>query len=191
MSLSGLLGTILAGVQERVDVENSHDVMARATQFLRERLTVYLREQGIRYDLVDAALAVGVDDVSRAEKRAQALRLLQPRDDFLPTVVAATRPINIAKDFEGGDVDPSLFQEDAERELWTAYQKVSERADAIPLAELFDLFSSDLRAPIDRYFDDVLVMTDDEKLRRNRLALCWQLTQLFRRIADFSLVVQT
>ena len=58
------------------------------------------------------------------------------------------------------------------------------------MAKLFDLIREKLREPIDRYFDEVLVMAEDKALRRNRLAMCWQLSQLFRRIADFSLVVQ-
>lgn len=166
------------------------EVKADVSEFLRQRLATLLRDWGVRYDLVDAALAVGIDDISQAEKRVQALHVLQTREDFLPTVIVCTRPINIAKDFEGGDVDPDLFREEAERELWSAYQEVLAEADRVNLTELFALISERLRAPIDRYFDDVLVMDEDEKLRRNRLAICWNLAQLFRRIADFSLVVQ-
>jgi glycyl-tRNA synthetase beta subunit len=88
-------------------------------------------------------------------------------------------------------VDPSLFAEAAERNLWYAYQEVAEQADRVNLLELFGLIADKLRARIDRFFDDVLVMHEDPALRRNRLALCWQLSQLFRRLADFSLIVQT
>jgi glycyl-tRNA synthetase beta chain len=128
--------------------------------------------------------------VSESEKRAQALALLRPHPDFLTTVVAATRPLNISRDFEGGEVDADLFQEPAERDLWNAYSEVAARADSVSLGDLFGLFAEKLRDPIDRYFDDVLVMAEEEKLRRNRLAVCWHLSQLFRRIADFSVVVQ-
>ena len=160
--------------------------------FLRQRLQTQLREEeGIRYDLVDAALAVGWGDLSDLAVRARALKeIADEHPDFLPTVIACTRPINIAKDFEGGDVDPDLFQEDAERELWDVYQAVAAESQNVNLVQLFDLVALNLRAPIDRFFDDVLVMAEDENLRRNRLAMCWQLTQLFRRIADFSLIVQ-
>ncbi|UCC68143.1 MAG: glycine--tRNA ligase subunit beta, partial [Armatimonadota bacterium] len=163
-------------------------VRAGVTDFLRQRLATLLRESGVRHDLIEAALAVGVDDMRAARARAEALDdLHKRRSDFLPTVIACTRPINISKDFEGGEVDPNLFQEDTERELWAAYNKVSDKADKVNLVELFGLFGTELRAPIDRYFEDVLVMAEDEKLRRNRLAMCWQLSQLFRRLADFSL----
>jgi glycyl-tRNA synthetase beta chain len=165
--------------------------IAAVVDFLRDRLAVSLREDGIRYDLVEAALAAGVDDLHLAAERARALQQLSTDPDFLPTVVACTRPMNISKTFEGGDVDPSLFAHDSERRLWDAYQRVLAEAESANLVELFKLFADHLRAPIDTFFDDVLVMAEDEALRRNRLALCWNLSQLFRRLADFTLIVQT
>jgi glycyl-tRNA synthetase beta chain len=192
LSLSRLLGTALSVLRGHVQLDQPDDeTIAAVTDFLRERLTISLREAGIRYDLVDAALAVGADRIGAAAKRAHALSLLEPHDWFLPTVIACTRPINIARGFEGGEVDPSLFAEAAERNLWYAYQEVAEQADRVNLLELFGLIADKLRARIDRFFDDVLVMHEDPALRRNRLALCWQLSQLFRRLADFSLIVQT
>jgi len=192
LAVGALIETALANLSREVEVKRSHqEVVAQVIEFLRQRVETQLREdQGIRYDLVDAALAPGIDDISAAAERAQALNGLNDSPDFLPTVIACTRPMNISKDFEGGDVDPKLFQDPSENALWEAYQKVASRADDVPLPKLFELIAGELRAPIDTYFDDVLVMAEDEKLRRNRLAMCWQLSQLFRRIADFSLIVQ-
>jgi glycyl-tRNA synthetase beta chain len=100
---------------------------------------------------------------------------------------------NIVKNFEGGAVDPSLFEHESERALWSAYEKVLPEADRLAKAEdyegLFRLLGS-LRQIIDRYFDDVLVMAEHERVRTNRLATCWTVNQLFRRLADFSLIVQ-
>ena len=99
-----------------------------------------------------------------------------------------------------GRLRPDRRVPGAERDLWTAYGEVKAAIDALEggsgaydelrfYGEMFTRLGA-LVAPIDRYFDDVLVMDEDEKLRRNRLAMCWNLAQLFRRIADFSLVVQ-
>ena len=178
--------------RQEVELRRSHDAVTQdVLAFLGERLEVGLRGLGIRRDLVSAALAVGVDDISLAINRAHALQeLARASGSFLPTVIACTRPMNITKDFEGGDVDPDLFVETAERELWDAYSEVAEQAHQVNLMELFTLIEERLRQPIDRFFDDVLVMHEDPAIRRNRLALCWQLSQLFRRIADFSLIVQ-
>ena len=70
------------------------------------------------------------------------------------------------------------------------YKRLMTEAEGANLVGLFDLISGRLREPIDRYFDDVLVMAEDEKLRHNRLAVCWQLSRLFRRLGDLSLIVQ-
>lgn len=191
LSLSGLLVNAVEGLRGQVDLDRpSEEVGAEVMDFIRERLSVHLREQGIRYDLVEAALAVGIGDISQSAKRAEALSMLRPHPEFLPTVIATTRPLNISRDVEGREVDTDLFREPAERELWEAYLTVAGQSDRASLTELFELIGENLREPIDRYFDDVLVMAEEEKLRRNRLAVCWHLSQLFRRIADFSLIVQ-
>ena len=192
LSVGALIETALNNLSSEVEVKRSRqEVAAQVIEFLRQRVETQLREdQGIRYDLVDAALAPGIDDIFAAAERARTLNELKDSPDFLPTVIACTRPMNISKDFEGGRVDPKLFQDPSENALWEAYQKVASQADDVPLSKLFELIAKELRAPIDTYFDDVLVMAEDDKLRRNRLAMCWQLSQLFRRIADFSLIVQ-
>jgi len=191
-SMASLLDRALDSLDSQAPIERKREeIVAQIIDFIRQRLETYLREEEhIRYDLVDAALAVGIDDIGQAEKRAQVLALLQPQEAFLPTVIACTRPLNIAKGFDGGEVAPDLFQEPAEHELWSAYQQVLSEAQGKGLDVLFQLIAEQLRAPIDRYFDDVLVMAEDEKLRRNRLAMCWQLSRLFKRLGDLSLIVQ-
>ena len=202
LSVSEVLIASLSVLRGHVKLDRPDaPIIAEVMEFLRDRLAVSLREEGIRYDLVDAALAVGVDDINRAAQRAWALFFVSawdddptpPRAPFLQTVIACTRPMNIAKDFAGGEVDEALLpkdEDDPERKLWQAYQEVAAQADSVNVLELFKLIADNLVAPINRFFDDVLVMHEDPALRRNRLALCWQLSQLFRRIADFTLIVQ-
>jgi glycyl-tRNA synthetase beta chain len=192
LSVGRLTEIALRALGEQMDLERApDDVVKDVLEFIRQRLAIYLRETGIRYDLVEAALAVGVDDIFAAKQRADALQALSESDsEFLTTVIACTRPINIAKDFEGADVDPGLFSEEAEASLWEAYQAVVAEADSVSLTGLFGLFTTRLRAQIDAYFEAVLVMAEEAELRQNRLAMCWTLSQLFRRLADFSLIVQ-
>jgi glycyl-tRNA synthetase beta chain len=192
VSMDGLLGCALEALSEQLEIERAAaDIASDVAEFLRQRLAIYLRDQGVRYDLVDAALAVGIDDLFAARQRAEALQeLSRAAAEFLTTVIACTRPINIAKGFDGGEVDTNLFRDEAERALWDAYEGVLAEADRGDLRDLFRSFTTRLREPIDRYFDEVLVMAEDDDLRQNRLAVCWALTQLFRRLADFSVVVQ-
>lgn len=195
LSCSKLIAASVEMLRQQVEVERStSDVVAEVLGFLRQRLEALLRDprqrMPVRYDLVDAALTVGLDDLFLAKRRADALQSLSETDDFLPTVIACTRPINISKDFAGGEVDTALFQEEAERVLWEAYQQVAAKADSVNLLELFQLIATDLVAPINRYFDEVMVMVEDEQVRNNRLATCWYITQLCRRIGDFTKIVQ-
>jgi len=192
VSIGKLTEAAIDSLSSEIEVARPRaEIIGQVVSFVGQRLETQLREEeGIRYDLVEAALAAGVDDVKLAAERAHLLSTLAPQEAFLPTVVACTRPMNIARDFESTEVDPDLFQEPAEKALWEAYEAVVAEAEGRGLGELFRLTSEKLRAPIDRYFDDVLVMAEDEKLRRNRLAMCRRLSELFRRIADFTVIVQ-
>jgi glycyl-tRNA synthetase beta chain len=203
VSTSRLARVALAKLHEQVEVNRPEDDVAlKVSDFLAQRLLSNLRENGVRYDLAEAALAVGSDKIRDAAKRAGALNAASERrpGDFVKTVTAATRPINISKGHAGGEVNVDLFEDDAERALWAEYCRVKAEADALRggrgsydelryYHEVLALLGQ-LVQTIDRFFDDVLVMHEDEKIRRNRLALCWQLSQLFRRIADFTLIVQ-
>ncbi len=195
ISVKPLLRAGLAALYKQVTLKPSEgEAMQEVMGFLCERLGGQLREEGVRYDLVDAALAVDVDKIGIAARRARALGQLSTTAGFQDTVDACTRPINIAKGFEGGEVDEKLIAEkgeSAEKALWQAYRDALAKAEQCNLMELFMLLK-DMRPTIARFFDEVLVMHEDEKIRRNRLALCWNINQnLFRRLADFSLIVQT
>jgi len=177
---------------------NPEEVKSKAHALLLQRLERLLEEspplgKGIRYDLTDAALAAGDADFADAAARAQALQKLSKRPDFLPTVIASTRPANIVKGFEGGEPDPALFTEPAEQALWQMFlitePLVKSLAQSRNYPAVFTALAG-LRQIIDRFFDDVLVMAEEERIRKNRLALVWQIDRLFKRLADFRLVVQ-
>ncbi len=199
LSLGRLLEASLGALEQQVGLARpAGEVRESAVDFLRLRLETYLREPppagaGVRHDLAAAALAVGLDDVREAAARAVALQRAAETEGFLPTVVASTRVSNIARGFTGGEPDPELFEHPSERALWQCYRQLLPEVDRLTRARdylgLLELLGR-LREPIDRYFEDVLVMCEDERVRRNRLATCWAIVQLFRRIADFTLVVQ-
>jgi len=174
------------------------EIEKNVADLLKQRIERLLEDnpplgKGLRYDLTDAALGVGADDCAQAIARAEALKKLARRADFLPTVVAATRPANIVKGFAGGEPDPALFTAPTEKLLWdqclAAKPKIEELAKKGDYTALFEVLAS-LRKTIDRFFDDVLVMDKDERIKQNRLALVWQIDRLFRHLADFRLIVQ-
>ncbi len=167
--------------------------------FMRERLEFYLRDvRGFAYDVVKAVLAAGSDDVVDAIARAEAVSEVRGSEDFASIAVAFKRIKNIlrqaseSKKAIADELDPSALTEDTEKQLAEtipdtaiAVRKLrEERNYAAALAQV-----SQLRRPVDAFFDKVMVMVDDERVRANRLALLRDLLSEFSTIADFSEIV--
>lgn len=180
--------SLLGGKLKRPSEETKADVLG----FFKGRLENQLISQGHPYDVVDAVLTSGVSDIVRSVKKIEALKTFKSHADFEPLVIAFKRVGNIIRDFKEGSVDPALFEMDEEKNLYDAFLKRKERVltyinsdDYRPaLIEL-----AHLRKPVDDFFDSVLVMTEDEKTRYNRLSLLREIFMLFHRIADFSKIV--
>jgi glycyl-tRNA synthetase beta chain len=193
--LTPLVGASLDVLAEQFAIGRPRqEIVSEVTAFIAQRLDTYLREErGVRYDLVNAALAAGFDDLRAAAARAEALQRLSRHPDFLPTVIAATRVSNIARGTGNGAADPARFEAPVERDLWAAAEEAEQAVEARAAAgdwETAFRALAGLREIIDRYFVEVLVMAEDPELRRNRLATCRHVDRLFRRLADFSQVVQ-
>jgi glycyl-tRNA synthetase beta chain len=167
--------------------------------FMRERVEFYLRDvHGYAYDVVNAVLAAGSDDVVDAIARAEAVTGVRGSEDFASISVAFKRIKNIVRQAKETNkaVAPQLnaaaITDDAEKvlaaEVPVIAQKVRELREqknyAQALAEI-----SKLRKPVDTFFDKVMVMVDDEAVRANRLALLRDLLSEFSTIADFSEIV--
>jgi len=167
--------------------------------FFRERLEFYLRDaRGFAYDVVNAVLAADADDVVNAVARAQALSTVRGSADFASISVAFKRSKNILKQAQenkrriADQVRPLELQEEAEKELSAMIPQVAadvekQRAEGDYEQALLEI--AKLRPAVDKFFDKVMVMVDDEKLRANRLALLQSLVQQFSTIADFSEIV--
>ena len=157
--------------------------------FFLDRLSYVLTARGFDQDEVAAVVHTptvhALDDVRDVLLRLRALHhaRAEAREDFEHLAVAFKRAKNILSQAKAAPVDAGLFQEAAERELHSAVGRLSAR-DGSYEDRLRAL--AGLRAPVDRFFDDVLVMAEDEKLRANRLGLLQQTVSLFYRIADIS-----
>ncbi len=167
--------------------------------FFRERLEFYLREaRGFAYDVVNAVLAAGSDDVMDAVARAEALAKVRGSEDFSSISVAFKRIKNILRQAnESGKrvnekVDPALFAEDAERELNAVLSKVGPHVTELAKSRKYDealAAMAAIRRPVDAFFDKVMVMAEDERVRGNRLAFLQGVLNSFSAIADFSEIV--
>lgn len=160
--------------------------------FLRQRLAGMLTTEGLRSDVVDAALSGAFDDPFVAREKVRALDAWRTSDDYRPLVTALKRAGNILPRDFSGPVKKGLLKEDAEKELFAAYSDIKDRVkDKTGSLDfrgaLADIAS--LRRPVDAFFDKVMVMDKDAEVKNNRLALLAGITGLFSGIADFSRLV--
>ncbi len=167
--------------------------------FFRERLEFYLREVlGLAYDVVNATLAAGADDVVDAVARASAVAKVRPSADFESISVAFKRMKNILR--QAADTkkkiaepfDPSALKDQEEKALAAAVPGIAKKVQELSASRQYEpalIEISRLRPPIDAFFDKVMVMVDDEALRSHRLGLLQTLVREFSSIADFSEIV--
>jgi glycyl-tRNA synthetase beta chain len=186
MSLADLIAEACKGFGSRTRLASD------TLDFFRQRLAGILASEGIRSDVVDAALSVGFDDPLIAREKVRALDGLRNSEDYQPLVTALKRAGNILpKDFAGTVKKDALIL-DAEKALNEAFTKIEDRvkdktAKLDFRGALADIAS--LRKPVDAFFDTVMVMDKDAEVRANRLALLAGVTGLFAGIADFSRLV--
>jgi len=167
--------------------------------FFRERLEFYLRDaRGFAYDVVNAVLAAGSDDVVDAVARAEAVTKVRPSTDFESISVAFKRTKNILRQAgEAGKeialtVDSAMMKEPVERDLAEQVPQTAKRVEVLRVDRNYEaalLEIAKLRPSIDYFFDKVMVMVEDARLRANRLALLRTLLKEFSTIADFSEIV--
>jgi glycyl-tRNA synthetase beta chain len=190
LSLAALVAGACAG--QGLKKADQAKVGAEVLDFLRQRLAGMLTTEGLRSDVVDAALAGTFDDPLVAREKVRALDAWRTSDDYRPLVTALKRAGNIVpKDF-AGTVKKGLLKEDAEKDLFAAYTDIRDRAKERTAqldfrGALADIAS--LRNPVDAFFDKVMVMDKDAEVKNNRLALLAGITGLFSGIADFSRLV--
>ena len=175
------------------------ELLTAISFFFRERLEFYLREtKGFAYDVVNAVLAVDADDVVDAVSRGQSLAGVRGSEDFESIGIAFKRIKNILRQArESGksvpvSFDGSLFSEQAESDLGQDVDNIGPRVRELAAKRDYSAALAEIatiRPAVDTFFDNVMVMVEDEGVRANRLALLQSLLNEFSTIADFSEIV--
>jgi glycyl-tRNA synthetase beta chain len=189
-------------VQALVQLPDGRRVDAKCVDllsFLHDRLKVYLRDQGIRHDVIDACLAMpGKDDLTLLVKRAEALSAVLKTEDGANLLAGFRRASNIltqAEDKDGVEyfygADPKFAETDSERALFTALDQAE--AAITPALKTEDFATAmaamaALRAPIDAFFTDVQVNSDNPIIRRNRLNLLHRIRSVCGQVADLKVI---
>jgi len=160
--------------------------------FFRGRLQNQLISQGYAYDTVDAVLSADIDEFVQVIEKIKALEDFRRNPDFEPISIAFKRIDNILKDFKNGQFDVNLLVHEAEINLFSYFDNIKPRVEKGIAEKDFTLALNKLaalRPHVDAFFDKVMVMDKDEKVRFNRLSLLAEISNLFHRIADFSRIV--
>lgn len=193
LTLSALIERSFTLLPEKIR-ENTK-AKAQVAEFFKQRLENFFEASGRRFDAVRAVLATGFDDAADVRVRLSALEEIRSEKDFDPLAVAFKRAANILRQAEKNaiavpaGVNTALFKDEQEKSLYEnvrnmgadVREKVSRRDYSGALRKMVEL-----KAPVDAFFDTVMVMADDEQLRGNRLAILRDMIRLFSTILDFS-----
>jgi glycyl-tRNA synthetase beta chain len=197
LSLSAAVSVAATFLKDRAPHnEVTEAVQKQVLEFLLERGRYILKEKrGLAYDEINAAFAAGADDLVDAGERAGALQAIRNTKNFSPLAASFKRIRNILQksaakgDQNQGGVNQELLREPAELQLQMVTRKIGAEASRYREEKKYKAALekiSELRPAVDFFFDKVLVMVEDEGVRRNRLALLGELLKEFSTIADLS-----
>lgn len=184
---------ILLSESLRIYKKETDEIKNSLYNFFKYRIKCFFEDLNFRYDLVDAVLETDFDDVNDVKLKIEALEDLRSSANFEKLVIGQKRVANILKGVSPPPpVEPSVFTEEGERNLYEKVKEIEpkffESINGKDYKKSLNQLLA-LRKPIDRLFDEVLIMTEDENLRTNRLALVRYAAELFKKVADFSKVV--
>jgi glycyl-tRNA synthetase beta chain len=191
ISLSDLISKAIDGLDGKL-TEPADQTHQAVLEFFKRRLQQFLIGQGLPQSVVDAVLAHHLDPLVETVAKIRTLATFKDREGFEPLLGTVKRVVNILKEPVDISVDPERFVNQAEKDLYRDLI-ASEQDLEKPLAGRdYDAVLnrlSQLKAPIDAFFDEVLVLDKDLALRQNRLALLTRIANLFQQMADFSRIV--
>jgi glycyl-tRNA synthetase beta chain len=191
LTIDFLIEESLAGLAQTLK-KPADEVKKDVLVFFAGRFANQIIAQGYSYDTVEAVLAAGFTDAVIALEKIKALQAFRENPEFEPISIAFKRVDNILKDFQNPQLDATLFQSDAERNLYSAFQEIKKQIiDGIDKGD-YNLALQEmarLRPPVDAFFEGVMVMDKDEKVKYNRLSLLAGISSVFHKIADFSKIV--
>ncbi|MCP3874960.1 MAG: glycine--tRNA ligase subunit beta [Desulfobacteraceae bacterium] len=174
------------------DATKREKVCFKIQEFFKNRMTNILTEMGFSKEAVNSALWVSFDNIPDVVLRVKALDSLRKLPDFEPLSVTFKRVENIIKKATADTsvcVDETLFEDASEKGLFSAVNDVQLKVEDLIQQGNYDkalTHIATLRPKVDTFFEDVMVMAEDEKIKQNRIALLSSVSGLFKNIADFS-----
>ncbi len=191
LDLRVLINKAAEGLADKIETSKTEQ---QVFDYIMDRLKAYYLDRGIAYDVIDAVIARRPARPLDFERRVKAVQRFRELPEAESLAAANKRIRNILKKVDGNlpdKINTALLTDKAEQLLHE--NLVTLQAEVSPLFDRGDYESAlgglaKLRETVDQFFDDVMVMTDDEALRNNRIAMLSQLNNLFLRAADISLL---
>jgi len=192
VDLNALIAESLARLVDKAKIDTG-EARRQVHAFIYDRLSFCLQDDGYAKDSIAAVLAVADVSVPRLWRRVAALEEFKKRDEFASLAAGFKRVANILRKSgqagQFGRVDPSRFEHDAERMLWDAFQQIDRSVRARLADNRIEQALADmagLHQAVNRFFDAVMVMAEDARVRANRLAMLGAIADMFTLVADFT-----
>jgi glycyl-tRNA synthetase beta chain len=189
ISLRGLIEESEKQLKEKME-RPVGKVKEEVLDFFRVRYQNFLLDKGYPFDVTEAVISNSFGELLDIQHRIDALRTAREWKDFGSIVIGFKRAMNILKGLTSTmEINPSLFSEPVEKNLYQSFLKARENISRFLSQKDYEtalLEMTQMKKPIDEFFDGVMVMVEDETVRNNRLALLDEIGKVFLRIADFS-----
>jgi len=169
-------------INSRINIQDIKD-------FIFQRLRYLLLEREYKYDIIDAVLAKNPESILDVLARTEAIQNIYHTANFISTITAATRAFNLSRNTQELWIDNTLFQEKEEHYLYNCYLKIKKIIENLIIKNNYnDVFNNleKMNKPIDIFYDKVMVMVKNEKIRNNRLALLKSIANLYFFVADLT-----
>ncbi|MCA0982716.1 glycine--tRNA ligase subunit beta [Halobacillus yeomjeoni] len=178
-------------VELSLPTRSKEEVNKDLHEFFNLRAAYLLREEQVDPDVVDAVLVNGINVYSTTLEKAKLLVEKRQDETFKPIQEALGRVLNLAEKAETDEVDPELFENETEAELYSTftamhepYVAALENEDPVKALEIL----SELSSPIHEFFDQTMVMAEDVKVKNNRLGLLKSIAYDIKKYADFNAI---
>jgi len=177
-----------------IDISNS-EIKNSIISFMADRFKNILVDEGYTNTVIDSVLSTGFVNIVDSFGRIKAVEKFKKQKDFEELAVAFKRVVNIAKDTPKTKLNIKLFKDSSEKKLYKTYSEISKGTEKYFEGKRLNSESDYVKAlnsiktlkkPVDDFFDSVMVMDKNEKIKNNRLALLGKIKELFFQVSDFS-----
>ena len=193
LGLAHLADTALKSYAEKGILKGDAKTIKRdIIEFFKQRFRNVMIDKGFEYDVIDAVINAEFDDIYDAYLKIEELSKWKYRDEFLNILGSVSRVSNLAAKAKSSEINAELFTEKAELELLKAFDRVNTEyegyVDNREYGKALRLMIT-LKKPIDDFFDNIMVMVEDEDIKNNRLGLLKSMANMMNRMADLGAIV--